>query len=44
MSAAVDTRRNDLVCVPYIHLSNILKLKEFLGFIFFLSWTATLLP
>lgn len=43
MSAAVDTRRNDLVCVPYIHLSNILKLKQFLAFIF-LSWTATLLP
>lgn len=35
MSAAVDTRRNDLVCVPYIHLSNILKLKQFLAFIFF---------
>lgn len=43
MSAAVDTRRNNLVFVPCIYLRHILKFKQFVA-LSFLSWAALPLP
>lgn len=42
-SAAVHTRRNNLIFIPYIHLRHILEFKQLIG-LFFLSWSTSLLP
>lgn len=42
-SAAVDTRRNNLILVPCIYLRHILKFKQFVV-LSFLSWAALPLP